>query len=208
MSFCTKCGTKLPENVRFCMNCGAAVSGHADPANTQPTQKQAVQVTVKQRQPMGKGLKIALCIMIQLLIVGIVMAMTGKSDEEMIEDRLSAFAKAYSQGDSEAAMNCFEPKIRNAGKAGSDLANSALSKMLGFGVDMNGIWSLGVGFFDYEMEIDISEIDIDGDEATVEATMTLKWKDLWSGEQSQDFDTVFEMVKDGKDWYIHNMKER
>ena len=51
-------------------------------------------------------------------------------------------------------------------------------------------------------------IGVDGDEATVEATMTIKYDDWLMGEQSQSFDAVFEMVKEGNDWYIHDMKER
>lgn len=207
MSFCTKCGTKLPENVRFCMNCGAVVSGNTARANTNAGP--AVQVVLPPKPAKSTKWKIALWIIIPLLVVGVAAAaVLSPNDEEKIEDCLNTFAKAYSQGDASALKNCMDAKSRNGNKAGSSVANSALSKKLGVSVDVDGVWSLGVALFDYEMEIDVLDIGVDGDEATVEATMTIKYDDWLMGEQSQSFDAVFEMVKEGNDWYIHDMKER
>lgn len=48
MPFCIQCGTKLPDNARFCMNCGAAVSVRVTPkASSSSSSSKAGQILIK-----------------------------------------------------------------------------------------------------------------------------------------------------------------
>ncbi len=130
-----------------------------------------------------------------------------KSDEELIRDRIDSFMKAYNSGDMDGVFESLDTKTRNATKAIFSMAE-AMGGMLGMdGVSLSDLFSLSVAVAgDDVLDVTVSNINItDGENATVETTLSLGYGDLVS---ETDYSITFAMVKEDGDWFISNMIEK
>ncbi len=119
-----------------------------------------------------------------------------KSDEELIRDRIQEFEDAYNDGDMEAVLECLEPSIKNAYSAMYGIAGSFMSGKIGFNASISELFAIGtVTAMEDGLHIEINEIVIDGNHATVRVTIR-------SGSFSEA--GRFKMVKDNREWYIRD----
>lgn len=119
-----------------------------------------------------------------------------KSDEDLIRERIQAFEEAYNDGDMEAVLDCLEPSIKNAYSAMYGLAGGFASSKVGFDVAVSDLFAIGTGVaMEDGLHIEIEEIEISEDRATVHVT-------LRSG--SYEEGGGFKLVKENRDWYIRD----
>lgn len=134
-----------------------------------------------------------------LIIISMVCGCALKSDEELIEERMNTFIKAYNAGDIDAVLECVDAKTRNTYKAVMNIGNSLIG-LSGFQVSISDIFSLGVGIMSDGdiLRCDNMDISLDSDRtATVRAT--IHYQD-YEGSYS---DTVnFTLVKENGQWYL------
>lgn len=48
--FCTKCGFEMPEDLKFCSNCGASLASESEVNNVAPVSEQSIEETSYQRR--------------------------------------------------------------------------------------------------------------------------------------------------------------
>ena len=130
---------------------------------------------------------------------------TPKSDNEMINSRISEFLSAYNDGDFEATVNCFDKKTRRQINATFNVTGSLLGSVTGVNIDLSDMFSLGIATSSEDdfLSIEISRIVMQSSEkATLIGTMS------FSGVGSEQSDTVFiVMVKESDDWYINDITD-
>lgn len=120
----------------------------------------------------------------------------GKSDEELIRDRIAEFEEAYTSGDYDGMMDCLASDMRAATDVSMGLMDGLMSDMAGFDIGMSDMFGL-VGLMGDFCDFIIEDIQIQGDSATVTLTMNMNMYGETSSEQM-----TLPMVKDGGDWYI------
>ncbi|MBO4938704.1 MAG: hypothetical protein J6C98_06870 [Oscillospiraceae bacterium] len=141
---------------------------------------------------------ISLIVIIAVLLVSL-SACTFKSDEELIEDRMNDFLKAYNSGDMDAVLECLDAKTRNTYKAAINIG-SGLVGLTGFNVSIADLFGLGIGVMSDGdvLQLRNMKINISSDtKATVSATM---YYEDYEGGYSDD--VKFALVKEDGDWYI------
>lgn len=126
----------------------------------------------------------------------------SKSDEALIEERITDFYTAYNDGDMDTVLTCLDTKSRNAFKSMLNILGGLAGKYAGFDINLSDLFSLGVntasGNF---MDLEISDISIvDNENAVVTTTMKL----AGAGTQTIYFVMVYE--KGG--WYISDMTDK
>ncbi len=130
-----------------------------------------------------------------------------RTDEEKIEDQINNFVTAYNDGDLEKVLDSLDSRTRNALKSTMNITETLLgSKMK---VKLSDLFSVSVGLVSGEddiLKVTIDDIDIQDDKATVNVSMTYRDK----ANDFSDFtgEAVFTMVKEDRDWYIRNFKDR
>ena len=124
------------------------------------------------------------------------------TNEELIEDRITAFVTAYNDGDMETVLSCLDAKTRNAFQAMLNILGGLAGSAAGFNIDLSDLFSLGVSTTSGDfMELEITNVTvIDSSNATATTEMFL------TGAGTQII--YFEMVYENNGWYIHDMTDR
>jgi len=121
-----------------------------------------------------------------------------KSDEDLIRERIEALEAAYNATDWEAVLECMDETTKTMLETTMGFADNLLSDAIGFDFGMSDMFSLGGLITDGDFcQIEITDIQIDGDSATVSVIMRME---LYGYSDSQEM--TLPMVKDGGDWYI------
>ncbi len=142
---------------------------------------------------------IALVLVLSMLLTGCFGS--KKSDEELIESRINTFIKGYNSGNMNSVLKNLDAKTRNELKAAMNITQD----MFDMKVDISDLFSLGVGLFSDgdTLEIDILSVEKQSEkEATAYARIS--YKDSFTDESD---DVMFELVKEGKSWYISDLKD-
>ena len=124
-----------------------------------------------------------------------------KSDEKKIEDCIESFTNAYNDGDVEEALKYMTGKNKNAVEA----ALKIVGMFTGYDAYeiFASVFSLGVATSDGDfMKVEIIEIEIDGDTATV--TCDLSFPGAYSSESETSY---FHMKKVDRNWFISNITD-
>ncbi len=124
-----------------------------------------------------------------------------KSDEELIEDRISTFLSAYNAGDMEGVLECLDEKTRNMYQGMMNIAQGLGGK--GFGV--SDLFAVGVGVTSDGdlLSVDILDIQFESEEKATVLTV-LTYRDKY---QEASDRTVFTMIKEDGDWFIADMED-
>lgn len=129
----------------------------------------------------------------------------GKSDEELINDRLEEFLTAYNAGDWNATLDCLDAKTRNTYKSLANITDMFIGKA-GLDLKLSDLFGLSVGLASKNNILTLSDITIDiynDTDAIVYATMN------YSDSLSDLSETVsFNMVKENGNWFIKNMQSK
>ncbi|MBP3592185.1 MAG: DUF1508 domain-containing protein [Clostridia bacterium] len=125
-----------------------------------------------------------------------------KTNEELIEERITSFLTAYNNGDMEATMACLTAKQRNAMQALLNLLESLTGSLAGVSVDLSDLFSLGVATGeDTYIQLKIKKIEIENSlSAIATATMNLDGE----GEET----IYFIMAYENGGWYIKDMTDK
>lgn len=238
--YCYRCGKLLEEGSIFCSNCGTKCVEPKAPAETpkntgnnsansatgtntaaaKPSSPSVGSAVGKVAAPVAKaGLsgmsKFLIFLLVAAIALGAYLAFFTnlfKTDEQMIEERIYAFAEDYNSGDAEAMMEHFDQGTRVMLESTIGLTESLLGEATGFDISYNDMFGLGAALNEGDMlEITIHSIDIQSDDyAVVSATMDMNANMM--GYSASDSDEVqFEMVKEeagflNQDWYIKNFQ--
>ena len=125
----------------------------------------------------------------------------GKSDEELIRDRMNAFLTAYNSGDLQGVLHCMDAKTRNTYQSALNIGN-VLVGLSGVSIGLEDLFGLGVGLMTEGdlLEFENMEISIRSDtKATV--TVTMSYNEPGA---SYSEDVRFTLVKENGDWFIKN----
>ena len=138
-----------------------------------------------------------------ILVIGILATILSacvfKSDQELIEDRMNAFLKAYNSGDLDAVLECLDAKARNTYKSAMGIGTGLLG-LTGFSTSFSNLFGLSIGLIQGgdALRLENMEIKINSDSyAIVKATMY--YQDL---EQSYSEDVRIKLIKEDGDWFI------
>ena len=213
-------------------NYGPAADGQPpvyrqQPVYQPPVQQQPVYQPPVYHQPVGgavrtaaavgvktasAGKKIVIWVLVLALLsggtIGILAALgVFKSDEQKIRDTLSDFQDCYNSGDLEGLEECFCRSMRTKLSAITGLMGAGLSGLTGIGLDMSDLFGLAGGMATLDLQID--NIQIEGDRAVVTGTMTSATAAIAGlyGGGSQDLPFCMTMVKEGGDWLIENFTD-
>lgn len=121
---------------------------------------------------------------------------TPKTDEELIRERIEAFEEAYNDGDYDGMLDCLDSGMRAATEISMGLMDNLMSDMIGFDIGMSDMFGLAGLMGDF-CDIEIKNISINGDTATVDIVMKLNMY----GESTSEA-TTLPMVKQGRKWLI------
>ncbi len=148
---------------------------------------------------MKKFLKIGIFLVVFCLIFSSCSVL--KSDEELIEDRISAFLSAYNAGDMDDVLKCMDAKTRNMYQGMMNIAQG----LGGIGFGVSDLFAVGVGTTSDGdlLSVDILDIQFQSeDEATVLTALT--YRDKYHEDSDR---TVFTMIKEDGDWFIADMED-
>lgn len=137
---------------------------------------------------------LVLCLVVSGIILYETMGL-GKSDRELIEERIEEFTEAYNTGDYEAVLESLDKKTRNTYKAAMNLGESLFSGYTGYGISGGDLFAMGVGTSGFEdlLKFQMDNLSITGEEALAEGTLNY-------GEDQMKINIIF--VKEGRNWYI------
>ena len=237
--YCYRCGKLLEEGSIFCSSCGtkcvepeSAPNTSQNPDSTAQNTTSGAGGTTTASQPsagatVGKitatATKAGLSGMSKFLIFLVVAAVAFgaylmfftnlfKTDEQMIEERINAFAEDYNSGDAEAMMEHFDQGTRVMLESTIGLTEALLGEAAGFDISYSDMFGLGAALNEGDMlEITIQSVDIQSDDyAVVSATMNMN-ADMMGYSASETDEVQFEMVKEeagflNQDWYIKNFQ--
>ncbi len=128
----------------------------------------------------------------------------GKSDEELINDRIDVFLTAYNSGDYEEVLNCFTGKLKNTLKAATGIGNALMGGITGFDINMADLFGLGAGILSEGDILTVSNIEIMFQDDTTANAETILNFNVNGTETSET--TTFIMSKENNDWFIKNIK--
>ena len=226
MAFCFKCGTELPDGAVFCNACGVKQAVQAPQPTQQPPQSQQYQqpyqpqqyqqpyqprpsmgnvATTAVKKGVGAGSKWIIALLISALAIGsvvIVFFFTDlgnifKSDEQLIRERIQAYEDACNNGDYEGMLDCMDGATRSLMESSMGILDGIFSEGTGLDFGMTDLFGFAGLMGDY-CNIQITNITIDGDHATVDIIMSM---DVYGMEQ-QSTEAQLPMVKENGDWYI------
>lgn len=123
-----------------------------------------------------------------------------KSDETLIRERIQALEDAYNDGDYEGILECMDSQTQAMMEATMGMMDGLLGEASGLDMGISDMFGFASMLGDY-CTIEITNIEIDGDYATVDIVMSLN---LYGYSQSQE--TQLPMVKEDGDWYIGGME--
>jgi len=190
--FCPQCGTRNFDNARFCVNCGAAVC--LPSAISSAAAKKAARKSFS----LKKFISVTLFLAVAVTAGVWVYQKMNESDEDIIERRLQTFATAYSDGDFDKLVSCFDPKTKILLKSTAGIG----SKLLGLNVaDLFGLLMTVAPRLtpeDTTIEITVHKITFTSD-TEAEADITFRF-----GEQKDSI--TLDMIKKGWNWYIDMSK--
>ena len=223
MAFCFKCGTALPDGAVFCNACGVKQAVQAPQPTQQPPQSQQPYQPQQYQQPyqprpsmgnvattavkkgVGAGSKWIIALLISALAIGsvvIVFFFTDlgnifKSDEQLIRERIQAYEDACTHGAYEGMLDCMDGATRSLMESSMGILDGIFSEGTGLDFGMTDLFGFAGLMGDY-CNIQITNITIDGDHATVDIIMSM---DVYGMEQ-QSTEAQLPMVKENGDWYI------
>ena len=128
----------------------------------------------------------------------------GKSDEELINDRIDTFLSAYNSGDYDEVLECFTVKMRNTLKSATGIGDALIGGITGFDINMSDLFGLGAGILSDGDILTVSDMQITfQNETTANVEIVLKYNI-----NGTDFSetTNFTMSKEKNDWLIKNIK--
>ncbi len=137
--------------------------------------------------------------LIAIILIGAIVAaffFFRTNDEDKIRDRIKIFTSACNDMDMKTMMECMDKTTRRQYEAMLGLADGLLGAITGADLpfsdmaELMGMENAG----DYEMEIEILSIEIDGDVARVEVVMSERGVET-------ERETMI-MCKEGDEWYI------
>ena len=224
MLYCVRCGAGYSNDAKFCGNCGAAIpfvdalggidAGTSSDRNRQPKiQAEPIENagaeppwTKNGRRPEKKtSLLVKLVSTVVLLVVAVfALAALLNSDDEKIKNRLDTYAAAYTAGDFDKMVDCFDPKTKNTMKAIAGIGSALI------GIDVKDLFGavMGIGpsVMSEDTTITITVHNIDHKSKTsAEVIISLNF----AGTQT---DGKLEMMKTGNslfgEWYIDLSKEK
>lgn len=143
--------------------------------------------------------KILTVVLAAAIAIFLFLGIGGKTDEEMIADRINAFARAYNSGDMEEAIGCMDAKSRNAYMAALQVGDAIIG-LTGFDIGMTDLFSLGIAIAEEGEAIQFTNLDIEmnsDSDASVRALMYLEGYGTEYGKK-----IAFHMVKENGDWYL------
>lgn len=121
-----------------------------------------------------------------------------KSDEQLIRERIEAMETAYNDTDWDGVMDCMDESTRAMMDMVMGFADGLLSDSIGFDIAMSDMFAMSGLVLDGEFcQIEVLDIQIDGDTAMVTVRMTM---DMYDYSDSQE--ATLPMIKEGGDWYI------
>lgn len=118
-----------------------------------------------------------------------------KSDEQKITERVEDFSEAISDMDMEDMMECFDKRTRKTYEVTIGLTEGILGGITGFDLPLGDLIELGGLQYggEYDVNIQIKKIEINGNSATVYVSMN-------DGTKTEEDEMI--MCKEGNDWYI------
>lgn len=122
-----------------------------------------------------------------------------KSDQQLIEDRMDVFLKAYNSGNFEAVLECLDAKSRNTYKSAFGIG-SGLIGLTGFSVNMSDLFGLSIGLIPDgdALRLENTRIAIKSSTTAV-VYATMYYHDL---ETDYSEDVQIKLVKEDGDWFI------
>ncbi len=121
-----------------------------------------------------------------------------KSDEQLIRERVEEFETAYNNTDWEAMLDCMDASTRGMMEMVMGFADGFMSEAIGFDIGMSDMFAMSGLMLDGEFcEMEVVDIQIDGDTARVTVSMTVE-----AYGYSDTEEMMLPMVKEGNDWYI------
>ena len=127
----------------------------------------------------------------------------GKSDEELVRERIDTFVTAYNDGDFDGVLECFDTKTRKTLEATFNLMGGLIGGLTGFSFDLSDFFTLGIAMMDGDvLAIEVSKVTINGEKAVASAQMG--YEDI--GKESIE-DVYITLVKEQDNWFIQDMQE-
>jgi len=138
------------------------------------------------------------------LVIVVALAFSGnifKSDETLIRDRIQAYEDACNNGDYEAMLECMDSETQALMEGSMSLMDGLFSEGTGLDIGMSDMFGLAGAMGDF-YDIEIVDIEIDGDYATVTVVMNAEVYDYSTSSEEAELP----MVKEGSDWYIGGLE--
>ena len=147
------------------------------------------------------GWILAAVALVSVMVLVVVLLNSGslfKSDEDLIRERIEALETAYNNTDWDGVMECMDESTQAMMDMVMGFADGLLSDSIGFDIAMSDLFAIGGLALDGDYcQIEVLDIQIDGDTAMVTVRMTM---DMYEYSDSQE--AMLPMVKEGGDWYI------
>ena len=212
MPFCSMCGKPVSDTAAFCGDCGAPQRGKRPAPPKRPAAPHAPGSFGAPAAKAGSSLLkwlipllalAAAAVVIVIVASGGKIANIGKSDEQLIRERIAAFEEAYTSGDYDGMLECMDSEMQSITEMSMGLMDGLMGEVAGFdlGISMTDMFGL-VGFMGDFADFIIEDIVITGDTAMVTLTMNM---DMY-GESASDT-MELPMVKEKGDWYIGGVSD-
>lgn len=210
------CGKPVSDTAAFCGSCGAPQKGRrpAPPRNPAPTPHAPhpggfAAPAAKAGGNMLKwlipliALGAAAIVVVIVIVTGGDITNIGKSDEQLIRERIAAFEEAYTSGDYDGMLECMDSEMQSITEMSMGFMDGLMGEVAGFdfGVSMTDMFGL-VGFMGDFADFIVEDIVITGDTAIVTVTMEM---DMYGQTSSET--TELPMVKEKGDWYIGGVSD-
>lgn len=152
----------------------------------------------KCRNYRNSSVKAAALFVLMSFIMAMVCGCSLKSDEEMIEDRMNSFLRAYNSGDMQQVLESLDAQTKSKYQSVMNLGNAVIG-LTGFGISISDLFGLGVGLSGGTvLELEDMEIKIVSD-AKAYVTATMNYQGI---QESYSQSIKFTLVKEYDDWFI------
>ncbi len=161
-----------------------------------------VEIKVERPKNQNRMVAIAVSIVVFIVLIICVSLLIDKkpNEEDKIVECVENFVEAYNAGDMEQVLECLDAKTRNKYNAMLNLLGGLAGSIVGMGIDMKDLFSLGVALSDGDyLEVDIKDVElIDSANALVEASIGM-YRD------SEEDNGYFVMVLENDKWCISDI---